>query len=89
MPRAIISKTELNAIYEDMKARIEMGLLTDDDGELCGDAFGNHLREAILEKMPQEQSDKHRNVDIFSVAFGAISERILRQHYDEQGKEWW
>lgn len=90
MAKAVLSKSQLDSIYRDMMARIQMGLLNNEDGEICGDAFGENLREAILEKMPAEQqSDKHRKVDIFSVAFGAISERILREHYQEKGKEWW
>ena len=86
---AVLDRSELAAIYEDMQARLDMGLLSDDNGDLDGNAFGENLREAILEKMPTEKSDKHRKVDIFSVAFGAISERILRAHYDKQGMGWW
>lgn len=83
---AVLDQSELKAIYEDMLARMEMGLITNEHGEVDADTFGNSLREAILEKMPAEKSDKHHKVDVFSVAFGAISERIMREHLD---REWW
>jgi hypothetical protein len=83
---AVLDQSELKAIYDDMLARMEMGLITNEDGEVDADTFGNSLREAILEKMPSEKSDKHRKVDVFSVAFGAISERIMREYLD---RDWW
>lgn len=89
MPRVVFEPSQLDAIYKDMLARLEMGMLNNGDGQLDGELWGEHLREAITERMPGELSDKHRSLDIFSVAFGAISERILRSYYDSEGKEWW
>lgn len=84
---SVLQKPQLNAIYQDMLARLDMGLLYDENGEVEAESFCNNLREAILEKLPEE--DRPEQMDSFSVAFGAVSERILRQLYDNQGKEWW
>lgn len=83
---SVLQKSQLNAIYQDMLARMEMGLLYNEHGEIDAERFSDNLKEAILEKMPDR---KQAGVDIFSVAFGALSERILRQKYDAEGKEWW
>lgn len=86
---ALLEKSQLNDIYQDMLARLEMGLLSNEDGEIAADEFGEQLREAILEKMPADYGGEHRKIDVFSVAFGAISERILRPHYENNGRTWW
>jgi hypothetical protein len=82
---AMLDKEELNAVYEDMLVRVELGLTSNGSNHIDGNAFVHNLIEAIQEKA----QDRYEGLDAFSIVFGAVSERILRQYYNEQGKEWW
>lgn len=78
-------KNSLDAIYRDMRVRIELGLI---DMESDVD-FQNQLWEAVAEKLPDRVPEEQYAVNLFSVVLGAISERILREYFTERGGDWW
>jgi hypothetical protein len=81
-----VSRDMLKSIYNDMHVRIEMGLASFDDAE----SFMEHLWDAIAERLPEEyHPEKPKHVDMFSTMFGTVSERLIREHYSEEGGEWW
>ncbi len=82
-----VSPDMLRAIYDDMHARLDMGLASFDNAE----AFMEHLWDAIAERLPEQyHPEKPKHVDMFSTMFGTISERLIREHYDAQDEgEWW
>lgn len=84
----VLDKDQLNDIYKDVLARIDMGLASDESGELIAQRFNEQVTEAILEKMPDKPKESIV-LDLFSTAFGVISERALRQHYLKCDKDWW
>lgn len=84
----VLDKEQLNAIYQDILARIQMGLTSNSEGELDPYAFNEAVKDAILEKMPEKPKDVV-HLDLFSTAFGVMCERILREHYRQHNREWW
>lgn len=85
-----LTSKQLDAVYRDMQARIEMGLLTNDEQELDGALLRTHLLEAIKEKaFKDSEPEKSVDLDHFSIAFGIITERIIREVCTKHGMEWW
>lgn len=81
-----LEKSQVNLIYQNMLARIEMGLLNNNEGIIDVDNFTSHLKEAIQEKTEMEIPEK---VDAFSAVFGMVSERVIREMNRRNGEEWW
>jgi hypothetical protein len=84
----VLDKDQLNDIYQDILARIDMRLAHDDSGELDAGKFNEQVSDAILERMPHINRE-NLVLDLYSTAFGVMCERILREYYDEYGKDWW
>ena len=76
----------LQSIYNDMKAREELGLVSFDDVE----NYSLQLWEAVAEKVPEEYHPSTiGEVNLFGAIFGTISEKLIREHRTQEGKEWW
>jgi hypothetical protein len=76
----------LRSIYNDMLARAEMGLLDLDDGN----SINENMWDAVQEKLPPQFHPQTKGqVSVFGAIFGAVSERLVREHREAQGLEWW
>jgi hypothetical protein len=76
----------LKSIYEDMLVRAEMGLLDLNDGN----SINEHMWDAVKEKLPSQfHPDTYGYVPVFGAVFGTVSERLIREHREAQGLDWW
>lgn len=83
----------LHDIYNDIKVQQELGIIHPERDQ---DEFMAHVWFAVAEKLPKKfhPQDVDGNIqvgyaDLFSVLFGTVTERLIREHYETQGKDWW
>jgi hypothetical protein len=76
----------LRSIYEDMLARVQMGLVDLEDGN----SINENMWDAVGEKLPPQFHPAVRGqVSLFGAIFGTVTERLIREHREAHGMEWW
>lgn len=83
----------LTNIYKDIKVQQELGIIHPERNQ---EEYMAHVWYAVAEKIPEKFHPKDEDgtikvgyADLFSVLFGTVSERLIREYYADKGEEWW